>query len=192
MTKPVKFKRFVALIAALALVAASPVNAMTYGYHSVGAETVIDAKGVIALDERAQFGAWFTGLPTDVRARRVAAIVLNSPGGNVIGAENFATMVRDGGVDTGVAPGAMCASACALIWASGIHKSVSAGGRIGVHGVSGYAPEINVGMTSELTKDFAVYGAPAAVVTATATTPPTKIYWLTLGDLAAWGIEAAP
>ena len=162
---------------------------MTYSYHSVAAETVIDAEGVIALDERAQFGAWFTQLPADVRARRVAMIVLDSPGGNVIGAESFATMVRDGGVDTGVAPGAMCASACALIWASGIHKSVSAGGRIGVHNVSGYAPEINVGMTSALTQDLAGYGAPAAVVTATVTTPSNQVYWLTPADFAAWDAD---
>ena len=181
--------------ALIALVAASPASAMTYGYHSVGAETVIDAQGVIALDERAQFGAWFTALPADVRARRVAAIVLNSPGGNIIGAENFATMVRDGGVNTGVAPGAMCASACALIWASGIHKSIDAGGRVGVHNVSGYAPEINVGMTSALAKDLSGYGAPATVVTATVATTSDRVYWLTPADFAAWNVnivEAAP
>ena len=182
-----------ALIAAL--VAASPASAMTYGYHSVGAETVIDAKGVIGLDERAQFGAWFTQLPADVRERRVAAIVLNSPGGSVIGAEDFAIMVRDGGADTGVAPGALCASACALIWASGVHKSIDAGGRVGVHNVSGYAPEINVGMTSALAKDLSGYGAPATVVTATVATPSDRVYWLTPADFAAWNVntvEAAP
>ena len=59
----------VALIAGFAMTTAA--NAMTYGYHSVGAETVIDAEGGIELDERAQFGAWFTQLPADVRARRV-------------------------------------------------------------------------------------------------------------------------
>ena len=177
----------VALIAGFAMTTAA--NTMTYGYHSVGAETVIDADGGIERDERAQFGAWFTSLPADVRARRVAAIVLDSPGGNVIGAESFATMVHSGGVDTGVAPGTTCASACALIWASGIHKSVDAGGRVGVHNASGYAPEINVGMTSALTKDLAGYGAPKSVVTATVATPPSQVYWLTPADFAAWDVN---
>jgi hypothetical protein len=178
-----------AAIASFAIAAASPASAMTYRYSAAGAETVIDAKGVIALDERAQFGAWFTKLPADVRARRVAAIVLDSPGGNVIGAESFATMIHDGGVNTSVAPGAMCASACALIWASGIHKSVDASGQVGVHNVSGYEPAICAGLTSALAKDLSGYGAPATVVTATVTTPSNQVYWLTPADFAAWDVN---
>jgi hypothetical protein len=197
--EPVKLKT-IALAAARAA-AAVPANAMDYSYRLIGRDTVIvDSTGEIGPYEKQTFANWAITLPRGVLIRPNSGIVLNSPGGNPFGAAAFAEALRKAGNNTGVAEGGICASACVIIWAAGVHKSVSASSRIGVHGASFAGANINAsnkqmfeGATSRaLAVTLREYGAPATVVAAAATTAPEDIYWLTYQDYADWGVNVRP
>ena len=95
------------------------------------------------------------------------------------------------GFDTGVAPGGMCASACVLLWAAGVHKSVAPDSRVGVHmtSLSDDASRTNLLLNGMIGRDLASVGAPASVVAAAVATPGDSIYWLTPADFAAWNVN---
>jgi hypothetical protein len=59
-------------------------------------------------------------------------VELESPGGSLTSAMAIGELVRDGGFDTGVAERGKCYSACVLILAAGVRRTVATG-KIGVH-----------------------------------------------------------
>ena len=63
----------------------------------------------------------------------VRSIVLDSRGGDVLEAMDIGERIRLKNADTTVGPDGKCASACALIWAAGTHRSIADGGRVGFH-----------------------------------------------------------
>ena len=96
---------------------------LTYSYDIVDGRVIVHAKGNIALAEADAFNAWKDTLPDGVLRRGALLISLNSPGGSVAGALDFAKKwIKDNKVDTVVANGATCASACALIWGRGLEQ----------------------------------------------------------------------
>ena len=60
----------------------------------------------------------------------------------------------------------MCASACVLLWAAGVHKSVAPDSRVGVHmtSLSDDASRTNLLLNGMIGRDLASVGAPASVV----------------------------
>ena len=85
----------------------------------------------------------------------------------------------------------MCASACVLLWAAGVHKSVAPDSRVGVHmtSLSDDASRTNLLLNGMIGRDLASVGAPASVVAAAVATPGDSIYWLTPADFAAWNVN---
>ena len=114
-----------------------PVKAMNYSYRLIGSDTVvIDATGEIGPDEARMLASWIMTFPPDVGNRPYSAFVLDSNGGNPFRAYAIAEVLRKKNVNTGVAENGVCASACVIIWGAGLHKSVSASSRVGVHGAT--------------------------------------------------------
>jgi hypothetical protein len=178
-------------------------NAMTYvidAYATANANRkVIEAKGEIMFHESAIFQEWLRLYNIDVKT--VAAIEFDSPGGNVEGAVNFAqNVIEYNGINTSVMPNSTCASACSILWASGVKRSVAPGARVGVHQASiggtgadelfkhGYDDE--AGMTGYHDGRIHYYldtrGAPASVSSAAFDTMPDGIHWLTPSEIAEW------
>lgn len=60
-------------------------------------------------------------------------LYLNSPGGSVMDALILGRHLRDAGIDTQLAQGDICLSACPYIFAGGVERAVSDGGALGVH-----------------------------------------------------------
>jgi membrane-bound ClpP family serine protease len=169
---------------------------LAYSYDFVGGRTIIHARGRIGLNEAAAFNAWRRGLSPDTsNAMRVGLITLalDSPGGSIDGASHIMQWVKDNQIDTVVPNGAVCASACVMIWGAGVHKSAGETAKIGVHGASTTVASnddekaaIEALGTLAVARALAEEKAPAAVIAAVATTTSSDIHWLTSADVVDW------
>jgi hypothetical protein len=76
----------------------------------------------------------FTQAIDEARAEGVKSVLveLESPGGSLTSAMAIGELVRESGFDTGVAERGKCYSACVLILAAGVKRSVATG-KVGVH-----------------------------------------------------------
>ena len=120
-------------------------------------------------------------------------VLLDSPGGSVRDAIAIGQAIRDAGADTFMEPGAICLSACPLILAGGVARSVSDGAAVGVHqsyfGHSTVLPmflaveDIQRGQAEVMEHLIAMDVDPALMRHALAT-PPEAIYLLTPEELA--------
>ena len=141
--------------------------------------------GTIALADAVSFSA-----VVDALRRRYGvapAVALDTPGGNVVGSRAVATLVEYGRLDTVLADGATCASACALIFFSGAHKILGPDAHIGVHRAAtptGMETASTLDTSWSLAKALRGMGARQAVIDKLMTTPPGRIAWLTPSDLA--------
>jgi len=64
---------------------------------------------------------------------KMAVIVLNSPGGNLVAGYAIGNLIHEKGYATYVAGGATCGSVCAMIWMAGSPRQVEPKARIGFH-----------------------------------------------------------
>jgi hypothetical protein len=183
----IKMYRFLAsLVCGAALIAAaSSAHAMDYSYRVIGRQIVIDASGEIESDEAARLFNWISAQRWG--HRRAYTIVFDSPGGNMSGGVQLASIVAHFQLNTGVAHGGMCASACVMAWSAGARKSTAIDAQIGVH----MAAETGSGkVASDGTLFYAQFvkraGAPDSVVAGLISTPPESVYWLSLAELRQW------
>jgi len=68
-----------------------------------------------------------------VRSVDVGAVLLKSPGGNLVEGLVIGRAIRASGFTTGVAPGTACASACALAWLGGTTRYMDPTSLVGFH-----------------------------------------------------------
>jgi hypothetical protein len=167
-----------AVLACALLVATSPTMAMTYDVHG----SVVTASGIIERDEMARFTQVVDGIEID-------KIVLDSDGGYALQAWKMAQWVHAHHVTTGVAKGSGCASACAMIWASGERRTIPYNGTIGVHRCNGPTQGEIDGCIRATIALLRSDGAPDSVLEEVATTPTDDMHWLSLAELRAWKVE---
>ena len=106
---------------------------------------------------------------------RVAGLVLNSPGGSVLEAQDMAKLIRDSGAAVLVPANAVCASACFMLFAAARNKLVEPGAMVGVHSASvagGNETMDTLGVTTLMARSAAAYGVPAAITGRMVTTRP--------------------
>ena len=131
---------------------------------------------------------------------KIAAIVLNSPGGSVAEAQSMARIIYTAPVPVIVPGHALCASACFLMFAAGRHREVEPGALIGVHSASvsgGRETGQTLGATTLMARAVAAYGVPASITGRMVTTAPGQMAWLDRDELRAMGVrivsrQAAP
>jgi hypothetical protein len=122
--------------------------------------------------------------------RLVSAIRLNSPGGSLAEAIRLAELTRRAKVPTVVAAGSRCASACFIVFASGVEKFASYDAAIGVHGVSdrfGHQTMQTEAATRSMARIASELGVPPRIVGQMIATRPSEIAWLSPDDLRAMG-----
>lgn len=125
---------------------------------------------------------------------RTAAILLESPGGNLMAGLEIGRMIRAGGHYTGIAPGTRCASACALIWLGGIERTIAPSAQVGFHA----AFHFDGRTTRESGWGNALVGAYLArlglsdpAIRYLTETPPDDMLWLGPERLLAMGIPVS-
>lgn len=118
---------------------------------------------------------------------KIAAIDLDTPGGDVAAGNTLGLITRLNGLDTFLYPGATCASACAVIFFSGKQKIVGSGARIGVHRASIAGSKSENSLTFAVSKQIAEtlnsVGVSRLITDKLLYTPANQITWLTSEDL---------
>lgn len=124
---------------------AAPQPREATSYTAPPAESSIDPLlRPMQLDLKANGVVELTGLIEPGSARRirekfatveseVKTVSLNSPGGSIEDAIAIARMLRERGVATQVADGAICISSCPLLFAGGVTRKAAEGATFGVH-----------------------------------------------------------
>jgi hypothetical protein len=129
---------------------------------------------------------WFV---LDVWNPRTRTLVINNAGGDTDEAIVMADIIRSRELDTHVPEGAVCYSACPLLFFAGVGRLAE--GRLGVHqgvlgtGAIGTIEPINVIFTTELLR---LSGSPAVLARQEAT-PPDQIYVFSPEELTTLGIN---
>ena len=137
----------------------------------------------------------------DARGEYIKTVALNSPGGSVTDALAIGTAIRDGGFGTSVADGAMCASSCPLIFASGVTRTAGAHAAIGVHQIyaatiagqplqgaraTGIAMSDTQSTTATITRHLTTMGVDPALWLHALETPPNQLYYFSPEELATY------
>jgi hypothetical protein len=120
----------------------------------------------------------------------VTSIRLNSIGGNLLEGAKLSEAVRYAKVATNVGQGAICASACFLIFAAGETKFANYTAQIGVHGASDQSGEETVqsgAATVSMARIAKDLGVPPAIIGRMVVTPPSQMVWLSPADLQTMG-----
>lgn len=133
------------------------------------------------------------------RGDYVETIRLNSPGGSVGDALAIAEIVREKGYGTIVEAGALCASSCPLILASGAKRAVDPQGSVGVHQIYADAEDAaRIGsaqamsdaqiITARIARHFEAMGVSAVLWLHALETPPDRLYYLTQEQMLDYGL----
>lgn len=148
---------------------------------------VLKAEGSIELGTAARFEAEIVA-----RGEYVKTVSLNSPGGALDDAMAMAAMVRQRGIGTEVADGALCASSCPLLFAGGKVRHAGEKAAIGVHqfyatSASGSSPEQVMAdaqiTTARISRHLAEMGVDPALWLHALDTPPRALYYLSPAEM---------
>jgi hypothetical protein len=142
-------------------------------------------------------GSAATRLASELRvhAGDIRTLSLNSPGGSLDEAMTMARLVREKGIATEVVDGAICASACPLLFAGGVERTAGTRAAIGVHqfyapvsGLRGTLAEQALSdaqiTTARVSRHLAKMGVDAAAWLHALDTPPTTLYSFSTWELA--------
>jgi hypothetical protein len=126
--------------------------------------------------------------------KSIERLQLNSGGGRLGEGVRLATAVRQARIPTSVGQGAVCASACFLIFAAGDQKFVGDGARIGVHRSAdkdGRETTLSSAATQSMAHFARELGVPYTITSRMVSTPSKQIGWLDSQDLKAMGVSLA-
>lgn len=117
---------------------------------------------------------------------RVRTILLDSPGGEVLGGLSTAAVIRGRGLNTMVPANSHCASACVILLAAGVERRVAPATRVGVHRWKYSRPASEADWQRDraaLRTAFAELGVSADIVDMMLAVPHDTIRWLTRSEM---------
>ena len=177
------WRRLIGVLSASAMPLAPPADAMRFKLVRTNPNVVlIIAQGEFAVNEIAAFKAALQDVPPRTP---MIGLVVNSGGGNVLAAEEMAALIHTGGIGIAVTSGAVCASACFLLFAASPHRFAAPGALIGVHSVAPPARTRRPSRPRSLFERDASGYAAAGILGRLVATPPGQFAWLTRAELAA-------
>jgi hypothetical protein len=127
-------------------------------------------------------------------------VALNSPGGSVDDALAIGALIREQGLATSVAAGALCASSCPLVLSGGAERRAAEGAAVGVHQIyatvapgalptglraAGEAMSDAQKTTAVITRHLSAMGVDPALWLHALETPPDRLYYLTPEEMTA-------
>jgi hypothetical protein len=161
----------------------------------------LTAGGVLALTGTIDLGSAERFLSeVEARGEYVTTVRLDSPGGSVRDALAIGQTLRDRGLSTSVAAGALCASSCPLILASGVERLVSSDAAVGVHQIypsamtgtpvdidglraAGSAMSDAQTVTAQISRHLDAMGIASGVWLHALETPPNRLYYFSDAEL---------
>ncbi|WP_158742908.1 hypothetical protein [Acidisphaera sp. L21] len=167
----------------------APAFAMRFVYQPDGATGgFVVATGVVSLGDDERMRAVLHSLPPNTR---LEGLSLNSPGGDLEEGLRLATSVHDAHVPTVVGPGAICASACFLVFAAGSPMFASTSALVGVHSASYRGTESADAQlaTLRMVRRLSEFNVPDAILGKLVTAHPSQIWWLTRAELESMRVD---
>lgn len=180
------------LAAALLLIAPLRSHAMQFERVALSGDVVVVVlRGSIIQGDAERLVAFIGGM---TRSDRIAALFLDSPGGNVVEAERLAGGIAAAKLSVAVAGDGKCASACFLLFAASPRKYAGINALIGVHSASENGRETlaSMGMTTAMARDAAAYGIPPSIIGKMVQAAPGRMEWLTPFDFKQMGVTMIP
>ncbi|WP_295811929.1 hypothetical protein [uncultured Nitratireductor sp.] len=161
----------------------------------------LKAGGVLAADGAIDQGA--AGrfqAELDARGEYVTSVALNSPGGSLEDAMAISRLVRERGLATSVADGAICASSCPLILAGGVERQAGDKAAIGVHQFYAAEQMNNPAqamadaqiITARISRHLDEMGIDPALWLHALDTPPRALYYLTPKQMKDYRLTTGP
>lgn len=148
---------------------------------------VLVAEGSIEAGAARRFAA-----ELEARGEYIRTVSLNSPGGSLDDALAIAKLIREHGLETRVAEGALCASSCPLVMAGGTVRSAEERSAVGLHqfyAIGGELPGAVQAMsdaqatTARISRHLADLGVDPAMWLHALETPPRSLYYLTAEEM---------
>lgn len=148
---------------------------------------VLAAEGAIDPGAASRFAA-----EIEARGEYVKTIALNSPGGSVDDALAMSALIRDKRLATSVAPGALCASSCPIVFAGGETREAADGAVVGVHQVFNGSKERPTpeeamssaqAITARVGRHLETMGIKPGLWLHALETPPDRLYYLTVKEM---------
>ncbi|GHA24284.1 hypothetical protein GCM10007989_19940 [Devosia pacifica] len=137
------------------------------------------------------------------RGEYVETVVLDSPGGSVSDALEMGTLIHEKGYATRVPAGALCASACPIVFASGAERIASPQSAIGVHQVyaaaitgnpqamleaAGIAMSEAQRTTARITRHLTMTGVDPEMWLLALETPPDRLHYFTEKEMTGFNL----
>ncbi len=117
---------------------------------------------------------------------RVRTVLLDSPGGEVLGGLSTAVVIRERRLNTMVPANSNCASACVILLAAGVERRVAPGTRVGVHRWKYTRPATDFDWQRDkiaLQMAFVELGVSADIVDMMMAVPHEKVRWLSRSEM---------
>ena len=183
-------RSFAATLPALCYLAlsGSAACAMQFDPIQTNGEVVIVGRGPIL---HGDFDRFTKALATVAQSGHpLAALALDSAGGNVQEAKQMVTVIRDQHITVALPQHTQCASACFLLFAASPRRMASTDALVGVHSASidGTETDTSLAVTTLMARDARDLGVPPAIVGKMVETTPGRVEWLTPADLASMNV----
>lgn len=162
---------------------AVPTYALQFEQVPISAvEVIIGGRGPIVKGDTARLEQALAAVPSMLQ---LAALALDSPGGNVVEGELLARLIRTRRLSVVIPPNSKCVSACFLLLAASPQRLAAADALVGVHSASESGEETvaSLAVTTLMAQDAAALGIPAAIIGKLVQTTPGRVEWLTHADL---------
>jgi len=187
-----RFAFFAAMIELTGAYGASSGHALQYQRVPLDPPAVIiAARGPIVRGDRERLLAFLDKMSrTAPTGDRLIGIALDSPGGDVVEADDLAIALKKTNLSIIVPSGSQCSSACFLIFAAASRRVIASDALIGVHSASENGDETarSLALTTAMAREAAEFGVPPAIIGKLVQTPPGRTTWLTLEDLTTMGV----
>ncbi|MCX7339104.1 MAG: trypsin-like serine protease [Hyphomicrobiales bacterium] len=154
------------------------------GYNPAG-EVVVRVSGVLTRDALARF-------QQAIGDEKHVVVVLEGPGGNLSTGIEIGNRIRLRGYRTAVAPGTVCASACAIAWLGGARRHLDPSSRVGFHAayIDENGRQIESGVANALVGSYANrLGLTDSAVIFITSAGPQEMNWIQTGSMNAYGVE---
>jgi hypothetical protein len=167
------------------VLSAVPAHAMQFvPAQARSGEAVIIGRGPIVPGDVERFTAALAKV--DQSGRPLAALALDSGGGNLAEAKLLLDIIRDRRIAVVIPVNSQCASACFLLFAASPRRLAATDALIGVHSASENGAETgaSLAVTTLMARDARDLGVPPAIIGKMVETTPGRVAWLDPADLA--------
>lgn len=151
-------------------------------------EMMLGGRGPIVKGDAGRLEQALAAVPP---GRRLVALALDSPGGNVVEGEQLAHLIRSRGLSVVIPSNSKCVSACFLLLAASPRRLAASDALVGVHSASedGEETGTSLAVTTLMARAAAELGIPPAIIGKMVQTTPGRVEWLTRADLVSMDVS---